>query len=71
MAKEPMTQDEFVAHSGNSCPACWEQSAEAGSLEADGDCAWALVKCTKCKAEWEEEYLLTGYSDLILWELDK
>ncbi len=58
------TPEEKYAHEGgNHCPECGSGNiTTCGLLQADADYAWQPVHCLDCKAEWTDEYKLTGFS---------
>ena len=60
-----MTNKEYVAKKGLSCPYCHERTAEAvGDLEIDGPVAWLEVACNSstCGQIWTDEYNLVGWT---------
>lgn len=64
-------QQAYLNSGGQHCPACGsEDIAALGGFEADINAAWQRVVCEAedCKAEWNDLYTLTGFSDLIVPE---
>jgi hypothetical protein len=63
----PMLDDEeYVGKGGEHCPWCGSGDVESDSVDADGALAWANVQCGACKAEWTDQFNLTGYGQLKL-----
>ena len=59
----PMTNEEYVQHSGTRCPFCRSRNILAGSFEAAGRTSWQNVSCDDCGFSWQDEYVLTGWTD--------
>jgi len=66
MAKDYLTDSEYVARGGSVCPVCKSDNVSGGPLESDGGgSAYASCVCEACGAEWTDYYRLIGYSDLV------
>jgi len=50
------------AYTGANCPVCNSFNIESGSLEADGNIAWAPVHCSHCGSAWNDQYVLNSYT---------
>lgn len=61
MREAPMTQEEYVASEGNNCPFCNAVETEGNHFDFYDGYAIVSVTCSKCNAEWYEEYRLSGY----------
>ena len=63
-----LTSEEYVMHEGCRCPNCGkEDGVESNSrVQTDASIAWQECYCTKCGAEWNDLYDLTGYDELQL-----
>lgn len=56
------TDEEYVAHGGNHCPACGSENLEGGHVSIHAGRAVQEVTCDDCCAEWEDNYKLVGYA---------
>lgn len=65
MSNDVMNNEEYVAKAGNVCPACGSDDIEGGSIDVEGKIAKQEVSCNNCDAEWSDNYMLCGYSDLV------
>jgi len=66
---KPLTDHEYVKHSGQKCPACESQDLEAERLNPDivneyGTVISVTVNCNACGASWDDIYHLEGYQAL-------
>lgn len=60
-----MTNEEYVEKQGLVCPACGDKDVTAtDSPEVNGRYAFQPVCCNTCRAQWTDEYMLVGYSNL-------
>ena len=55
---------DYIASDGAHCPFCNSLDIESGRLDADGDSAWAAVKCAIGGQEWQDVFFL-GAIDVI------
>ena len=71
MTKPELTPEQYVQHSGEPCPNCgdtrffqyiqgYRHHTIAGSVIR------RKAMCGECKAQWQDEFRLTGYLDLIV-----
>ena len=60
-----MTDAEYVARKGTSCPWCGSNDLEAqvDEAQADGNDAMIPVSCLACGKSWEDLYKLAGYEE--------
>lgn len=57
-----MTQEEFVAQAGHSCPFCGSREVTGGGLaKIVGPLIQAVWGCDTCDSEWVASYQLSGY----------
>lgn len=59
-----MTNEEYVLESGTICPHCRSPEVTSGTMQVDGEQAWADIRCGKCGREWRDLYRLTGFEDI-------
>ena len=60
-----LTEEEYVAKSGNVCPACGGTDlSSTGPVETDTKIAWQPIECENCGATWNDCYTLTCYAEL-------
>lgn len=60
---EPMTDKEYVEHSGTRCPYCKGDNVRTrGELQADGSSGWQAAVCEDCGSEWSDLWALVGWS---------
>lgn len=62
--QEPLTQEEHVHLAGSKCPNCQSDHFNTSPLELDGMDVWQFCFCLDCGAKWQDNFTLTGYSDL-------
>jgi len=72
----PMSQQKYIEQRAICCPACRSKnistaghSASALAAIADTDYAFQNVKCNDCKATWDIDFKLVGYSELEIPEV--
>jgi formate dehydrogenase maturation protein FdhE len=58
---KPMTNKEYLSHSGNKCPFCGSHNISGREVQTDCDYAWRKVDCNDCDKEWTENFKMTGY----------
>lgn len=63
-ARSRLTDAQYVARKGNVCPACGSSNLWGHSVDVDGATASQPVECLDCDANWNDAYVLTGYTDL-------
>jgi len=57
---EDLVEENYLKNP-NQCPVCQSDDITAhGGMEGDGIYAWENVICHQCKAEWTDQYTLTG-----------
>jgi hypothetical protein len=49
---------DYIATHGALCPFCKSPEIESGRLEAEGECAWAQVRCLVCHQRWHDVFFL-------------
>lgn len=57
----PMTNEEYVQHSGVRCPYCGSPDLDGGSVTVDAGAAWQGISCNGCGESWQDQYKLVGY----------
>lgn len=67
--RAPLTDEQkaaYLACGGTVCPYCGCGDVEADSAECDGTVGWANVLCRNpaCKAEWTDQWTLTGIAEI-------
>ena len=66
MANErTLTSAEYVARQGGFCPACDSGNIQGGPIDVDAGSSWQECCCQDCDAEWHDDYVLTGFSNLV------
>ena len=60
----PMTDGEYVMHSGCQCPFCGSESIVGGSWNAEGRGASQEVDCNSCFKSWWDVYELKGWEEM-------
>lgn len=60
-APVPMTQEEYLEHSGTQCPMCRCSELEAGHPEVDCTSAWTKTTCLTCGVSFREVFILAFY----------
>lgn len=65
IAREAMSDGEYLSHSGCHCPACDSEDIQ-GTGGNSTDCAYHTehLRCDACGATWTEAYTLVGYTNL-------
>lgn len=61
------TQAEYVAEGGSYCPNCKSKNIntiDPTAVMRDGQHAWQQVECHDCGMQWQENFVLSGYSNL-------
>lgn len=56
-----MTNEEYVACSGQVCPFCGDHDIEGGSIDIEGRNAIQEMSCSACEKEWYDVYTLTSF----------
>jgi hypothetical protein len=69
MSEYPLSDHEYVAASGQKCPACGSQEIEAERLDSDtlnptATVIVIVVNCNACGAGWDDVYRIEGYQGL-------
>ncbi len=60
-----LDEQQYVATGGIRCPACESAAGvEGGEINVDAGIAWQSCSCAECGASWNDNYQLTGYSNL-------
>ena len=65
-----LDEKEYALGGGMQCPHCESPLIEGDRVEVDGDAAWAACHCLKCEASWVDQFVLNGYSDLEVPEVE-
>ena len=61
----PMSDAEYAAGAGVSCPFCGSGDLEVvGGPQADGRDCWQEVECRACRKTWRDVYRLVGYEGM-------
>lgn len=60
-----LTSEEYAARAGGCCPFCMSHDITGGASNFDSNVAWMNVRCNECGKEWADEYILTGYSEVV------
>jgi hypothetical protein len=55
---------DYIATNGAHCPYCSSPEIESARLEAEGECAWARLRCLVCSRKWQDVFFL-GAVDVI------
>lgn len=58
-----LTDEEYVAKSGYSCPFCGSDQITGDAWETTGQAATQEVSCNDCNKAWYDVYELVGYED--------
>ena len=46
-------------------PACDSGNIQGGPIDVDAGSSWQECCCQDCDAEWHDDYVLTGFSNLV------
>lgn len=60
----PMTPEAYVAAQGLKCPNCRSTDVRMYPPEHEGSLIQVSCECDHCKATWQEQYTLQGYTEL-------
>jgi hypothetical protein len=63
---DPMPNEEYVFLDGSKCPNCHSDHFNTFEFKSDGGDVWQKCDCMDCNATWQDNYKLTGYSNLKL-----
>jgi hypothetical protein len=55
---------DYIATHGALCPYCKSPDIESGRLDAEGECAWAQIRCLACHRKWQDIFC-PGVLDVI------
>ena len=70
MPDPALTPEQYVDQSGIPCPGCGDTRfvhyRNDDDTQITPNSVWVGVSCTECKATWDDEYALTGYTNLKL-----
>lgn len=67
---ESSAEERYVSAGGAFCPHCGSRDIVGGGIEVDGATAFQAVQCQACESDWVDQYTLSGFSDLVIYEAD-
>lgn len=63
ISQGPMSQAQYLACGGDSCPFCGSTDLDVDKIDMDGPHGSEKTTCEDCTATWKSAYELTGYFD--------
>jgi len=59
-----LSKTDYARLGGRFCPVCLHRTVEYSSMTFGSD-RWQQAWCATCQAEWQDEYKLAGFVDLV------